>query len=80
MLVLYDNSMAKALGLRQGDEIISAAGQKFDNKNGSFEDFKMIIQNNLGKTIEVVVMRDSKETTLKMEIPKEIPKEYLYEK
>lgn len=80
VLVLYDNSMAKALGLRQGDEIISAAGQKFDNKNGSFEDFKMIIQNNLGKTIEVVVMRDSKETTLKMEIPKEIPKEYLYEK
>jgi hypothetical protein len=40
----------------------------------------VIIQNNLGKTIKVVVQRYGEETTLEMEIPKEIPKEYLYEK
>jgi hypothetical protein len=79
LLVLNNKSMGEALGLRAGDRIISAAGQKFD-KNSSIEDFKVIIQNNLGKTIKVVVQRYGKETTLEMEIPKEIPKEYLYEK
>ncbi len=41
------------------------------------EDFKAVILENLGKTIDVIVERNGEQTTLKMKIPGEIPDKYL---
>lgn len=76
LLVLYSGTFGEALGLKAGDTILSAAGLKFDAE-GSMEDFKAVILENLGKTIDVVVERDGKQTTLKMKIPGEIPEKYV---
>ncbi len=71
------NSLAGKLGFWGGDKIISAAGRTFGPED-TVEDFKLIIMNNLGKQIEVVVERNNKPKVLKMKIPAEIPAEYLY--
>ncbi len=71
------NSLAGKLGLLGGDKIISAAGRTFGPED-TIEDFKLVIINNLGKQIEVVVERNNKPKVLKMKIPAEIPAEYLY--
>jgi len=75
--VVYQDSFASKLGLKPGDRLISAAGTDLDPK-GSIEEFKMIVQNNLGKTIPVTVEREGKKTELKMSVPKEIPSSFLY--
>jgi S1-C subfamily serine protease len=75
--VVYQDSFAVTLGLKPGDRLISAAGTDLDPK-GSMEEFKMIVQNNLGKTIPVTVEREGKKTELKMSVPKEIPSSFLY--
>lgn len=71
------NSLAGKLGFWGGDKIISAAGRTFGPED-TVEDFKLIIMNNLGKQIEVVVERNNKPKVLKMKIPAEIPAEHLY--
>lgn len=76
MIVLYHETFGEALGLKAGDKILSAAGSKFDD-GGSMEDFKAVILENLGKTIDVIVERNGEQTTLKMKIPGEIPDKYL---
>jgi len=65
------------LGLRAGDTVRSAGGREFTPKD-SLEDLKMIIQENLGKTLQVIVDRDGKSKTLPLKIPKAISGEYLY--
>lgn len=77
MLVVYEGSFASTIGLKPGDVIVSAAGETFET-SGSIEDFKLVVQNNLGKTIETTVVRNNQNTTLKMEIPGEIPPDFLY--
>ncbi|MEA3508440.1 MAG: PDZ domain-containing protein [Synergistota bacterium] len=77
LLVVYPGSFASELGLKPGDLIISANGKKMQQGN-SIEDFKMIIQNNLGKKIDVVVERGGKEQTLTLDIPETIPARHLY--
>lgn len=77
LVVVYEGSFASTLGLQTGDLIVSAAGNVF-GPNGSIEDFKLIIQNNLGKTIETKVNRNNNMIVLKMEIPPEIPADFLY--
>ncbi|MFA7645187.1 MAG: trypsin-like peptidase domain-containing protein [Thermovirgaceae bacterium] len=76
LIVLYRETFGEALGLRSGDTILSAAGSRFDSE-GSMEDFKAVILQNLGKTIDVVVERNGEQTTLKMKIPEEIPEKYV---
>ena len=75
--IVYRDSFAATLGLKPGDRLISAAGIDLDPK-GSIEEFKMIVQNNLGETIPVTLEREGKKTELKMQIPKEIPSSFLY--
>ncbi len=75
--IVYQDSLASTLGLKPGDRLISAAGTDLDPK-GSIEEFKMIVQNNLGNTISATVDREGKKTELKMQIPKEIPANFLY--
>lgn len=75
--IVYQDSFASTLGLKSGDRLISAAGTDLDPK-GSIEEFKIIVQNNLGKTIPVTVEREGKKTELKMQVPKEIPSSFLY--
>lgn len=71
------DSLARQLDLWGGDKIISAAGRTF-GPGDTVEDFKLIMMNNLGKQIEVVVERNKKQKVLKMKIPAEIPAEHLY--
>ncbi|MDO9508462.1 MAG: trypsin-like peptidase domain-containing protein [Thermovirgaceae bacterium] len=77
LVMVYPDSVASTLGLQTGDLIVSAAGTKFES-NGSIEDFKVIIQNNLGNAIDVLVERSGKKTDLKMAVLKEIPANFLY--
>jgi S1-C subfamily serine protease len=76
LLVLYRDSLGENLGLRAGDRVLSAGGAKFDADN-SLEDLKAVIMESLGRTIDLVVEREGEETTLKMDIPEEIPENYL---
>jgi hypothetical protein len=76
LLVLYGDTFGESLGLKAGDTIISAAGSKFDAE-GSIEDFKAVIMNNLGKAIDVIVERDGKQKILKMKIPEDVPEKYM---
>ncbi|NPV83475.1 MAG: hypothetical protein HPY46_07845 [Candidatus Aminicenantes bacterium] len=71
------DSLARQLDLWGGDKIISAAGRTFGPED-TLEDFKLIIMNNLGKQIEVVVERNNKPKVLKIKIPAEIPAQHLY--
>ncbi len=75
LIVLYHKTFGEALGLKAGDKILSAAGSKFDAE-GSMEDFKSVIIENLGKTVDVIVERNGEQTTLKLKIPEEIPEKY----
>jgi len=79
LLVVPKDSFAYKLGFLAGDRIISVAGQVLDPK-GSIEDLKMIIQENLGRTIKAIVERNDKQKTINLKIPREIPKEFLYAK
>lgn len=77
LLVVLENSFAKKLGFRPGDRIIAVDGKEF-GPGGSVEDFKLVIQNNLGKILAVIVERAGKQKTLKIKIPREIPEKFLY--
>ena len=75
--IVHQDSFASTLGLKPGDRLLSAAGTDFDPR-GSIEEFKVIVQNNLGNTIPVTVERDGKKAELKMQVPKDIPPSFLY--
>jgi hypothetical protein len=77
LLVVLPDSFGASLGLRPGDRIVSAGGHTFGERE-SLEDFKMIIQDNLGKPLAVVVEREGKTQTLNVKLPKEIPAQHLY--
>jgi len=77
LLVVYAEGFGASLGFRPGDRIISAGGHTFGEREG-LEDFKMIIQENLGKPLAVVVEREGKTQTLDIKLPKEIPAQHLY--
>lgn len=74
MLVVYVDGFAAKIGLHPGDTIISVAGRDFSGSY-DFEEFKLLIKQNLGKKIDAVVERDGKQQTIKLKIPKEIPAE-----
>ena len=76
LLVLYHDSLGESLGLRTGDKVLSAGGAKFD-ADDSLEDLKALIMESLGRTIDLVVEREGEETNLKIDIPEEIPENYL---
>ncbi len=76
LLVLYHDSLGESLGLRTGDKVLSAGGAKFD-VDDSLEDLKALIMESLGRTIDLVVEREGEETNLKIDIPEEIPENYL---
>ncbi len=77
LLVVLPEGFGASLGFRPGDRIISAGGHPFGERE-SIEDFKMIIQENLGKPLAVVVEREGKTQTLDVKLPKEIPAQHLY--
>ena len=66
------NSWAFDLGLRTGDRIV-AAGQRSFSRSSTLEDFKVIINSNLGKRLTIVVEREGNRVTLTSKLPREIP-------
>jgi predicted metalloprotease with PDZ domain len=76
LLVVRPNGFASKIGLYAGDRIISV-GDKVFRPTGSLEEFKLLIKENLGQKLQVVVERSGKQETITLKIPKEIPKEYL---
>lgn len=78
LLAVWPDSMATELDLRTGDRIIAAAGKDFDPEEDSIEDLKMILQENLGNTVDVLILREGYEITLRMKIPEEMPDKFLY--
>jgi S1-C subfamily serine protease len=77
LLVVNLNGFGDKIGLRPGDVIVSAAGKTYTGED-DFEDFKLLIKANLGKTLPVVVKRGGKDQTVNLKIPKEIPADAFY--
>ncbi len=77
LLVVFPEGFGASLGFRPGDRIISVGGHTFGERE-SIEDFKLKIEENLGKPLPVVVEREGKLETLEIKLPKEIPGKYLY--
>jgi hypothetical protein len=60
-----DTSRAYSFGLRSGDTILSADGQRYK----TIYEFKLYLKQKRGQTVHVTVMRDGRETKIKMHIP-----------
>jgi S1-C subfamily serine protease len=69
------HGLADKLGLQPGDSIISAAGHTF-TANETTDDFAMVIQQNAGKQIEIVIKRDDKLKTLDKKVPGDVIQKY----
>jgi S1-C subfamily serine protease len=75
ILDLMKNQLGDELGLSPGDTIISAGDRTFKAED-DIEDFKLILEGNPGKVLEVVVKRGSKIKTLSMKIPLDVLQKY----
>lgn len=79
IIAVMPGSPAEKIGLYSGDKIISVGANVFQ-PSGSQEEFNLLIKDNLGKKLKVVIERSGKQDTFTLKIPKEIPKEYLITK
>jgi len=77
LLVVGADSLAKKMGLRPGDLVVSAGGRTFTAAD-DFEEFKLLIKANLGRKLEAVVERNGKTQAVTLKIPNEIPADALY--
>lgn len=68
-------SLAGDLGLHGGDIIVSAGGREFKPED-DMEDFKLLVESNAGRTLDVVVKRGGKLKTLQMKIPVDVVQKY----
>lgn len=76
ILLVIPGTFASKMGLRTGDKIISSGDMVF-KPEASLEAFKILVKNNLGKKLNVVIERNGKQANVSLNIPKEIPKEDL---
>jgi len=74
---VYPGTIASSIGLQKGDIIKEAAGRKF-GEGDDLEEFKLVLQENLGRTIPITVIRGGKDFTFDVTMPDPIPKQYLY--
>ena len=72
IVLVYDDSFAKKVGLQIGDTMLSTDRGAVNDVT----DLENIIVANLGNTVKVKVLRNNKERELNMKIPKQIPQEY----
>jgi predicted metalloprotease with PDZ domain len=77
LLIVAADGLAQKMGLRPGDKIVSAGGREFSAAD-DFEELKLLIKSNVGKTLPAVVVRSGKTQDIRLKIPKEIPKDALY--
>lgn len=77
LLIVPATSFGHKIGLRPGDLIVSVPGKAFTAAD-DFEEFKLTVKANLGKTLPVEVERYGKRQTVKLKIPKEIPADAVY--
>lgn len=76
LLLVFNKGLADELGLRGGDALVSVGGQEI--KDGAdIEDFKLMIEANAGKTLDVVVERYGKKKAIKMKVPAQFAEKYL---
>lgn len=76
LIFVGDRTLADKLGLRAGDRIVAAGGRRF-KADDDVEDFKLVIEANLGRMLKVLVNRRGKVKTLPLKIPAEISPEFL---
>jgi hypothetical protein len=76
LIFMGDRTLADKLGLRAGDRIVSAGGRRF-KADDDVEDFKLVVEANLGRVLKVLVNRRGKMKALQLKIPAEIPQESL---
>jgi hypothetical protein len=68
--------LAGELDFRGGDRIDSVGGREI--KDGDdIEDFKLLIEANLGKTLDAVINRNGKQRVIQMKIPAQMPSKFL---
>lgn len=77
LLTVFPDSLGQKIGLRPGDKIVSV-GERAFTVTDDFEELKLMIKANLGKTLPAVVERNGKAQDIRLKIPKEIPKDALY--
>lgn len=75
LLNLLDPSLADVIGLRAGDLIVSAGGRTF-KPTDDIEEFKLLIEQRPGGTLDVVVTRGGKPKTLQLKIPADVMQKY----
>lgn len=76
LMMVVGTSLASQLGLVTNDRIVSVDVKGSAPQN--IEDFKLLLQNNLGQKLNVIVERDGKRVQIGMTIPQTIPTQYLY--
>lgn len=76
LLLVHPESFAARLGFEPGDRVISVAGREF-KPTDTTEDLKLLLKAHLGQEIPAVIERDGKTETLELDLPKEIPAEFL---
>jgi hypothetical protein len=76
LIFVGDRTLADKLGLRTGDRVVSAGGRRF-KADDDVEDFKLVIEANLGRMLKVLVNRRGKLKTLPLKIPAEISPDFL---
>jgi S1-C subfamily serine protease len=74
IILVIPGTFASKMGLRTGDKLISSGDMGF-KPEASLEAFKILVKNNLGKKLDVVIERNGKQAHVSLNIPKEIPKE-----
>lgn len=75
-LVVMPKGLGEALGFESGDRLVSLGSRTWTPAD-TMEDLRMELKAHLGQTVPAVVERSGKTVTLEIDIPKEIPQEYL---
>ncbi len=70
VLTVPKGSLADKLGLKSGDQLISAQGVTF----ASLSDFKRLVKANAGHEINVALFRNGKQQEIKMKVPDQLSK------
>ena len=70
VLTVPKDSLADKLGLKSGDQLISAQDVRF----ASLSDFKRLVKANAGHEIKVTLFRNGKQQEIKMKVPDKLPK------
>lgn len=75
-LLVMPKGLAEALGFQSGDRLLSLGARTWTPAD-TMEDLRLELKAHLGQTVPAVVERGGRTVPLELEIPQEIPREFL---